>query len=111
MKPETTVEYVTCSCCGKHVADTPEENGDFNERGQDTGYGHCRECFGDPSVKGTYDESVKQRLGWAGRTFFEARFDRVRKALNPENQAKWDKCSYAKKVAVIGQMIEKGNMI
>jgi hypothetical protein len=102
---------VTCSCCGKYIADTPEENLDFETRGQDAGYGHCRECFGEPTVKGTDEAAVKKRLGWAGQIFYESRFDTVRKALNPENQSKWDKCSYAKKVLLIGQMIEKGQMI
>jgi len=112
---ETTSEYVTCSCCGKGIADTPEENLDHATRGQDTGYGNCRECFGEPPAKGervTMDEAtVKRRLGWAGRTFYESRFDTVRKSLTPDNQAKWDACAYGKKVLIISQLIEKGRAI
>lgn len=110
MNPETT-EYVTCSCCGKHIADTPGENLDFASRGQDTGYGHCRECFGQPPIKGEDEAAVKQRLGWAGRTFYESRFTTLRNALNADNQAKWDKCIYGKKVLIIAGLIEKGAMI
>jgi hypothetical protein len=111
-------DWVICSCCGHHIPDTPERNRDFHERGQDTGYGRCTECFGEPPPAGAPgkglledDEAVKKRLGWAGRTFYEARFDTICKALKPEQQADWDTKSYGKKVLIVGKFIEKGYMI
>jgi len=108
---EYTGEWVTCSCCGKDMHDTPEENLDFNERGQDTGYGHCRECFGEPEAKGTSEAAVKRRLGWAGKVFYETRFESLAKALKPEQRAKFEAMPYSKKVVIIGKMIEKGYMV
>lgn len=116
-QPQTTErEWVQCSCCGKDVLDTPETNLDYHDRLQDTGFGRCTECFGDPKPlpkkKGLPSESqCKKRLGWAGQMFYESRFEAIRDKLTPENQAKWDACPYAKKILIVGQFIKKGQMV
>jgi hypothetical protein len=115
--PEYTGEWVTCSCCGKDVHDTPETNRDFEERGQDTGYGHCTDCFGERTrdkgrLVGPVTEAiVKRRLGWAGRVFYETRFETLAKALSGEAREKFEAMPYPKKVTIIARMIEKGFMV
>jgi len=108
MTTETSPELLTCSCCGKGVWNTPEENTHYGEvpYPDDNGFGMCRECGGDDKA-----EDIQDKLGWAGRCFFEARFDVVRRGLNPENQVKWDRWSYEKKVAMVTRLVEKGTMI
>jgi hypothetical protein len=101
-------EILTCSCCGRGLRDNAEENSDFGQvpYPHDTGFGTCIDCGGDKKSK-----DFKQRLGWAGRTFFEARFDAARNALKDDQKTRWDSLSYERKVAFIAKMIEKGNMI
>ena len=121
--PEPTAEYtgewVTCSCCGKDVHDTPEANRDFETRGSDTGYGHCVECFGEPpkpDAKPTgelpsSEAACKRRLGWAGRMFYNTRIGQLEKALTGTAQEKFKAMPYPKKIIVIGKMVERGYMI
>lgn len=101
-------ELLTCTCCRKLIRDCPEENSDYGiwPRLRDTGFGTCIECGGDPNSK-----SFRKQLGWAGRTFYEARFNVLRDALSEERRAKFDSLPYWKKVAVIGRLIERGAMI
>ena len=105
---------VACSCCGKWVEDTEAANTDFSKvpYPHDVGFGMCKECGGDKSVKDIKsEEGVKKKMGWAMQTFCEARFDVIRKSLKPENRAKWDRCTYAKKVMVVLGFVEKGSII
>ena len=98
--------YVECSCCGKSIPNTKKHNVAHGTGKCDKGFGHCRECFGDPKA-----DSFKKQLGWGMQMFYEARFDTVRKALSPENVEKWDKLSYEKKCLMIAGLVEKGAMI
>ena len=103
-KPEDA--YVKCSCCGELIKNSPEENNDFGQNSYDEGFGMCRECGGDPN-----SDDILMRLGWAGRTFFDARIDIVRERLKPEKRAKFDAMSYERQVAFVSRCIERGLMI
>lgn len=96
MEKEGT-ELAACGCCGNFV-EVP-----VGTCWEDV---YCKDCMGNPEAR-----SFRKKIGWAGQMFYEARFDVVRKQLSPESQAKWDKCSYAKKCSIIGHFIEKGLMI
>jgi hypothetical protein len=112
---------LSCTCCGSGIEDSSAQNVDFGKQPNphDEGYGLCHDCGGDnrAPLPTTTDGSkkrkkkIRKRLGWATSTFFEARFDTVRSALSLENQTKWDRCSYEKKIAVIAQFVEKGLII
>ena len=67
---------------------------------------YCTSCMGSPRAK-----TFKGSIGWAGRTFFEARFPIVRNALSEDKRVKWDSWSYERKCLLIGRLIEKGAMI
>jgi len=103
-----TETYVTCHCCGRGIRDNAEENAHFGQvpYPDDQGFGMCKDCGGDAKAP-----DIKGKLGWAGRCFFEARFDVVRRALSSENQAKWDTWPYERKVALVTRLVEKGSMI
>ncbi len=100
--------YLACSCCGKLIEDSTDQNACFGIKPypHDQGVGECFECGGDP-----HSEDIRTRLGRSGRTFYETRMDIVREHLEPENRAKFDAMDYERKVAVIGQFIERGVMI
>ena len=70
-------EILTCTCCGRGLRDTPEENVSHGQvpYPHDTGFGLCRECGGDPTADMTTDEGIRKRMGWQMTTFCEARFD------------------------------------
>ena len=90
-------KYAHCGCCDNMVKvamDVCEEDV------------YCTRCMGSPRAK-----TFKGSIGWAGRMFFEARFDILRKQLKPENQVKWDSFDYERKCRIIGHAIEKGLMI
>ena len=115
---EYTGEWVTCSCCGRDIHDTPETNLDYHERGQDTGYGHCTDCFGEPpkpeekpTGKLRTEAECKRQLGWAGQVFYEARFDTLRKSLKGKQLEHFESMPYAKKLIIVARLIEKGYMI
>jgi len=94
-------QYLTCGCCGKwYWGFVPKENG---VQTYDNGVGMCPDCGGDPKAK-----TVKKRLGWAACTYYEARFDLLRKALSEKSKAKFDGLTYERKVFVIQKMLEKG---
>lgn len=112
----TEGEWVKCSCCGEYVPDTPEANVHYGQvpYPDDIGFGLCRRCGGDSTVevKDPRDEAaIKRRLGWAATTFYEARFDTIRNALNEKNRAKWDGCSYTMKVQMVIKAVENGWII
>ena len=107
---DETYEYVTCGCCGRGVRNNAEENTHFNDvpYPDDNGFGMCVECGGDKN-----HPDIQNKLGWAGRCFFEARFDVVRNQLSEASgaKAKWDRFSYEKKCAMVARLVEKGVMI
>lgn len=100
--------YLNCGCCGELIRHTPEENAHFGIEPypDDRGYGMCRACGGNPNAA-----DFREQLGWAGRTFFEARFEVLRDALSDGNRAKFDGMSYRQKVSVITRLIENGALI
>jgi len=110
-------EWVRCSCCGHDIPDDEEHNVDHGEvpNPHDVGFGMCVECGGDKNAgkgeKMPTEATVKRKLGWAGRMFYEARFEVLEKKLRPELAEKFKAMTYAKKVTVIAQMIERGHMI
>lgn len=100
-------EILDCSCCGRGIRDNEEENVSYGQvpYPHDTGYGMCKECGGDSEA-----EDIKKRMGWGMVCFVEARFDIIRKRLKPENQAKWDRCSWEKKALTVLEFVEQGVM-
>jgi hypothetical protein len=106
-------DILTCTCCGKGLPDTPEANVSHAEvpYPHDTGFGLCRQGGGDPNADMTTEDGVRKRMGWQMTAFCEARFDVVRKHLKPEQQAKWDGLSYAKKCAVVLGLVREGAII
>lgn len=100
--------WLTCSCCGAFVANDASENASHGESPypHDKGYGMCLSCGGDPNA-----EDVKDRMGFAKRVFFEARFDTIRKNLRPANQADWDERDYETKCSLVVAAVEKGLII
>lgn len=112
-------ELLTCTCCGGGVYDTPDQNVSYGEvpSPHDIGYGLCVECGGDRKiaaekrVRNMTGSEIKKRLGWAACTFFEARFGILQKRLSPKNGARFSALSYAKKVAIVARLVERGVMI
>lgn len=106
------VAWLACSCCGKGIRDTPEENTDHGEHPNphDVGFGMCVECGGDKREKGTSEAAVRKRLGWAGEVFYDARIEILGKKLTGANLEKLNAMTYAQKVAIIARMIERGVM-
>ena len=100
--------YVTCSCCGKLIEDSTDQNASFGMEPypHDQGLGMCFACGGDP-----HSDDFHTRLGWAGRKFFETRMSIVRERLKPEKRTKFDALDYERKVAFIGRRIERGLLI
>jgi hypothetical protein len=100
--------YVKCSCCGELIENSADKNACFGIEPypHDDGFGECFECGGDP-----HSDDILVRLGWMGRTFYEARMDIVRECLSPENRTKFDAMDYERQIAFIGRCIEKGLMI
>ena len=106
-------DILTCTCCGTGVRDTPADNVSHGQTPcpHDTGFGLCRECGGDAAADMNTDEGVRRRMGWQMTTFCEARFDVVRRNLKPDNQARWDGLSYAKKCSVVIGLVRDGTII
>lgn len=112
-------EWVRCSCCGDDIPDDEEHNVDHGvvPNPHDTGFGMCVECGGDKKAgegkpaKEMTEAQLKRRIGWAGRTFYEARFEILEKKLRPDLVEKFRAMSYAKKIAIVAKMIERGAMI
>jgi hypothetical protein len=100
--------YVTCSCCGELIENSADKNACFGIEPypHDEGFGECFDCAGDPR-----SDDIRTRLGWMGRTFYEARMDIVRERLTPEKRAKFDAMDYERKVGFIGRCIERGLLI
>lgn len=114
------VPWVRCSCCGQDIPDDEEHNASFGEipNPHDTGFGMCIDCGGDkkagldePKDKPLTESAVKRRLGWAGRMFYEARFETLGKSLRPDLAEKFQAMTYAKKVTIVSRMVERGLMI
>ena len=57
------------------------------------------------------EKAMRRKMGWAMTAFCEARFDIIRKNLNPKNQADWDAFSFGKKCLVVLSFVKKGHMI
>jgi len=93
--------------------DTAEENVSHGQTPypHDTGFGLCRNCGGDASADMSTDDGVRRRMGWQMTTFCEARFDVLRRHLNPDNQVRWDGLSYAKKCSVVLGLVRDGTII
>lgn len=116
--------WITCSCCGKGHLDTPEENIDYHDRGQDNGFGKCTECFGSGGAdsESTFQdikdaeesgeaEAVEVLMGWATWNFYRARFGTLKAALNEDNQVKFEALPIWKKIRLIQDMVTEGRMI
>ena len=106
--PASMPERLTCTCCGSGVRDTPDENVSHGESPypHDAGFGLCVECGGDKKAG-----DIRQRLGWAGTTFYEARFKTLRERLSEPNRRHFDAMPYERKVRIVARLIEKGAMI
>jgi hypothetical protein len=106
--PPYGAPWLLCSCCRTLIADTPEDNACFGIQPypHDTGFGECRKCYGNSAA-----EDLGDRLGWVGRTFFDARIEIVRERLKPQSQQKFDKLSYEHKIAFISRLLERGLII
>lgn len=115
---------IICGCCGKWHDDTPEENADFYERGQDKGFGHCNACYGEggatekfstfQDIQDAFDrggeDAVEKMMGWANWNFYRARFGTMKAALNEENAAKFDALPIWKKCSLIADAVTDGLM-
>ena len=102
------IYWLTCSCCGALIRNTPEDNTSFSDSPypHDESFGMCRGCGGNPEAK-----DIKKKPGWAMVTFCEARFKVVRNSVSPENQQKWDNFSYEKKCYTVLGLVEKGAIV
>ena len=101
-------DIITCGCCGRGLRHNAKENNHFGQEPypDDIGMGMCVACGGDKSSANT-----RERLGWAGCTFYDARIEVLSDNLNPENKAKFESMPYEKKIVIIGKLIERGAMI
>jgi hypothetical protein len=115
--PYTPIAFVTCTCCGAFVENTPEHNvslhaPDGDPYPHDDGVGECVSCGGDPTIPFTEDEELfRKRMGWGACCFYDARIETMHKALNEANRAKFEALSYAKKCVLIRKAVEDGLMI
>ena len=107
-KTQREEAYVACSCCGKLIENSKEQNASFGEEPypHDQGFGMCFECGGDPN-----SDDFRTKLGWAGQTFFDTRIRIVRKHLHPRNLARFDAMPYERQVGFVGYLIDSGVMI
>lgn len=110
---------LSCSCCGKLIRDTAEENTSFGQvpYPHDTGFGTCRDCGGDPKAAdamekaGADSEAVARKaMGWEMAMFVDARVSRLREVLGPENRAKLEAMPYSKQAEVVCRMVESGSL-
>ena len=106
-------DVLTCTCCGRGLCDTPNENVSHGQvpYPHDVGFGLCRSCGGDPTADMTTEGGVRKRMGWQMSSFCEARFEPVRRGLKPENRARWDALSYARKCSVVLGLVREGTII
>jgi hypothetical protein len=104
------VPWVRCSCCGQDMPDDAEHNTDFGviPNPHDNGYGMCLDCGGDKRETALTEAAIKRRLGWAGRMFYEARFEVLEKKLRPDLAEKFRAMTYGKKIVVVAGLVEKG---
>lgn len=98
--------WLTCTCCGTGLRDTPEENADYGKHSFDVGFGMCRGCGGDPKAK-----TLRKRMGWASCTFFDARIKILAEKLSEKSRTHFLGLSYQKKCRIIEGLITKGMMI
>ena len=108
MGTQSEHEWVTCSCCGRAMQDTPRANVSFDETPypHDCGYGLCVECGGDVKAK-----NARKRLGWAACAFYDARIAMLLERLSDTNRARFKAMSYERKCAVVAGLVEKGTII
>jgi hypothetical protein len=101
-------EIITCHCCGRGLRNDAKGNVHYGESPypDDEGFGLCVECGGDKNAS-----DIHRRLGWAGRTFYDARIEVLRNNLSPENKARFEALSYERKIYIITRLIERGKMV
>lgn len=106
---------LVCARCGRVLGNNPSENVSFGESPypHDEGFGCCRDCGGDltVSVDDRSLEAIKKRLGRNAVSFYEARFEVLRKALSPANREKFEAMDYVRKIDLVIRLIERGAMI
>jgi hypothetical protein len=119
----SNAEWIACSCCGKGILDTPEENTYHGKEPYpcDLGMGMCVECGGDPSLNDMTiieleqlelpEEEFWRKMGSAYEMFFRSRVDILRKNVDEDKFAKFDALSLPRKCYVVSLLIEKGAMI
>ena len=86
-------EWVTCSCCGRGIRNTKEENAHYEQvpYPDDEGFGLCLPC-----------------VDWSWNCYADARIPVLRKNLSAENQAKLDSMPLGKQRAIVMKLAEKG---
>lgn len=109
---------LTCGTCGHSIRDTPEENVDHFERGQDSGYGICTSCGGfnhisrsggkTPNYLAMTEKQFRKQMGYNYCMFLDARINLVRENLSRGSVKKFDQMQYQLKCNVITQFLEKG---
>ena len=110
---------LSCSCCGRSLMDSPDENVSYGlaPYPHDTGFGMCRDCGGDPKGAETLEKAgadadsvARKAMGWAMAMFVDARISRLREALGPDNRVRLEAMSYSKQAEVVCRMVESGRM-
>lgn len=84
--------HLSCGCCGAGFRTWPS----YRDQDQDAGYGICRGCQADAHHRNRAD--------------FREAGDLLRSALNPTNQAKYDRLAPWKKRALVWQALDDGTL-
>lgn len=102
--------WLSCSCCGSGIRDTPEENVSHGERPDphDVGYGLCVRCGGDKKSRGISEKATRKRIGWAAEVFYDPRIKILMQKLNEKNAEEFRRRSYASKIVIIMELVKKG---
>ena len=116
--------WVKCSCCGQDHLDTPEQNADYYDRGQDNGFGRCPDCYGSQGADADFtfgdikeldetqgEDAVWELLGWAQKSFYQSRFEVLAGALSDENAEHFRGLPLWKKLTLIQDAVKEGMMI
>ena len=100
-------QVITCSCCGRGLLDTEEENVHHGlvPYPDDEGFGLCRECGGDPEAT-----EVRARLGWAFCALIDARVPIVAKHLTATNRERFLALPYERQALFILRLMEEGKL-
>ena len=86
-------QWLTCSCCGTGIRNTAEENMDYETGARDEGFGTCSGC-----------------ADWSFHLVMDPIFKKVRDALNPQNQAKFDAMDDGRKAHIVQKLVDKGTL-